>query len=179
MTWRAIYCNYRQELVARSELALLGVEAFCPYERFKRHFKVNNATQVRYINLAMFPNYIFANIDNFYLLDSVKGVIGPVNVGRRPLAVPEKIVSTMRALADPDGLVHWTDMTKHSFAFKGKVGERFTVKPRNPLHGFILCISDISRLDETGEIAAFVNMFGRETEVRLDFRSVEKILAEV
>ena len=176
MTWRALYCRSGMELPAGAELTLLGFETFCPYERFKRHKNVRGTIQIRWINTPIFPNYLFVNTDNLFEIQTIKGVLKIVQIGAKPLSVPDKVISALRALADPSGLLHTVDMTKNSFRFKGKEGDKFSFKSKSPLAGLIGKISSISRLDETGEVLAWVDILGRSTEVRLNFSEVGKVL---
>jgi transcription antitermination factor NusG len=178
MTWRALYCYGGRELRAAQDLKDLQIETFCPYEKFKRHTKVRGTTQVRWKDFPLFPNYIFVNCDSFLEATRVRGVLGVVSAGRRPLSIPDKIISRMRELAEPDGLARRLDMTKNSFWFKGREGDKFLFKARSPLHGLIGQITSLAKLDESGEIDAWVELFGRPTEVSLKHTDVAEIVRD-
>ena len=171
MSWRAIYCISGQEALAAKELKSLGHSVFYPFEQFRRHKKVLNTTQVRWVNQALFPGYIFVDAD-FIDLEFVQGAISVVRSGLRPLSIPVGVISALRTLADPDGLIRSEDLTKNSSRLKGAVGDNVYIF-KGPFEGLIAKIHSLSRLDETGEISAWVEAFNGTIKIEVPFTSVK------
>lgn len=176
--WRAIYCRGGMEISAARELSAKSVEAFCLYERFKRHFTVKGGTQVRWIAVPVFNNYIFARTDSVSNLKTVKGIVGVVSTATRVLAVPNSVIESLRRLGDETGLVKQADLTKNSSHFSAVVGDKFSFTTNSRLKGLVGQILSLAKLDESGEITAWVEAFGRTTEVTFPYTEVDKILTE-
>lgn len=178
--WRAFYCRSSEELRARDELRALGIEVFCPFERFKRHLKRRGVTiGVFWADVPLFPNYLFARTNSFARLELVRGLGSPIKTSAGPLAVPERVILRMQSLCGPDGLAFKADLTKNSFWFRGRVGDSVQFKPKSPLAGLLARISSISRLDESGTLEAWVELFGQETQVSFPYSEVNLAPAEL
>lgn len=178
MTWRAVYCKSGAEIAIAKELSLFGIDALCLYERFKRHTKVAGTTQVRWVNIPVFRNYIFGQVDGVSNLKLIKGVIGVVSSSSRALSIPDRVISQLRLLGDENGLVRQADLTKNSSHFTAAVGDKFAFHSRSPLRGLIGQILSLAKLDETGEIVAWVEAFGRTTEVSLQYSEVSEVFSQ-
>lgn len=171
MAWRAVYCVSGQEASVVKQLREEGLEVFFPHEKFRRHKKVLGTTQVRWIISALFPGYIFVAAD--YLdLGSISGAISVVRSGLRPLVIPTMIISTLQALASPEGLIRSEDLTKNSAHFKSKLGDEISII-HGPFSGLIAKIASLAKLDETGEISAWVDLMGGQTNLRVHFSDVK------
>jgi transcriptional antiterminator NusG len=120
----------------------------------------------RTVERHIFPGYVLVNMalseESWYVVRNTPGVTGFVGMGNTPTALrPEEvsqIVKRMEAEAP---------MVKVSF----KVGERVRIVdgPFNDFRG------NVSEIDfERTKVRVFVNFFGRETPVELDFLQVEK-----
>lgn len=176
--WRVFYCAPKQELRAQEELRSLGIETFCPYERFKRHRKRGEVTLgVHWESVPLFPSYLFARTNAFARIALVRGIVAPVDTPLGPVVVPEEVLSRLRGICAPDGLVFAADLTKNSFWFRGRPGDTVRVGEASPFAGFLATITSVSRLDETGEIQAWLDIFGRVTPVSLPHTSVSLIAA--
>lgn len=175
--WRVFYCAPRQELRAEAELRSLGIETFLPYERFKRHRKRGNVVLgVYWDKVPLFPSYLFARTNAFARAALIAGIVAPVASPLGPVVVPEGVLSRLRALCGPDGLVFAADLTKNSFWFRGRPGDTVRVAD-GPFAGFLGTISSIARLDETGDISAWLDLFGQSTSVSLPSKTVSLIEA--
>jgi transcription antitermination factor NusG len=175
MAWRAVYCISGQEGLAAKELTALGHSVFYPFERFKRHKAVLGTTQIRWIDQALFPGYIFVESD-FIDLEFVQGAISVVRSGLRPLSIPGPVINALQRLADASGLIRSEDLTKNSSQFKGKPGDPIRIV-KGPFEGLIAKIHSLSRLDETGEISAWVEAFGGSVKVDFPFTAVKSKVA--
>ncbi len=172
--WRLFYVQGGKELAIAGDLRERAIEAFCPFERFKRHLPRG----IAWVDKPLYPSYIFARTDRFAETKLISGVVHVVSRGTRALAVPDNIISTMVGFCSPEGEVRRVDTTKNSFGFRGVAGDRFTFKKRSPLFGVIGEIVSISSLDETGQIRAFVDLFGRLTEISLHFSEVGSLVKD-
>ncbi len=120
----------------------------------------------RTVERHIFPGYVLVNMalseESWYVVRNTPGVTGFVGMGNTPTALrPEEvsqIVKRMEAEAP---------MVKVSF----KVGERVRIVdgPFNDFRG------NVSEIDlERTKVRVYVNFFGRETPVELDFLQVER-----
>lgn len=177
MTWRAVYCFSGQEIRIAEDVAALGIETFCPYERFRRFREVRGVKTKHWKNIALFPGYFFAETDAYLDRESGRGIISTVKVGHRLLELPPRLVSSLKAVADPTGLIRSEDITRNSYHFRAAAGDQIKFKSHTPLGGLVGKIASLARLDETGEVLAWVNLLGRETEVRLHYTDVSEVLS--
>jgi transcription antitermination factor NusG len=166
LRWHAAYCESRREMKARDGLLALGLEVFFPFERLTQRRKLRGGVfRIETVERPVFPNYLFVKTDAYMAAEDVVGVSHMVASRGRPLVVPEAVIGLLRAAADQTGMVSARDISKISFSFGGRIGDRFAFKKASPLNGLIGRISSIARLDDTGTISAWVEMFGGEREV--------------
>lgn len=173
--WAAAYCEPRRELFARDELTARGYTVFCPFERVTRRRKVAHRYRLETVDLAVFAPYLFVKTAEFKAAAEVPGVHSIVSVAGRPLTVPDRIISRLRAVSDEQGLVT-KDITKPSFWFQGDIGHIFEFGVKSPLRGFTGKISSLAELDETGELKAWVEMLGGEREISVPLSAVGHIV---
>jgi transcription antitermination factor NusG len=176
MTWRAVYCESKRELLARDGLVEAGFRVFCPFEKVTRRIKLRgqNEFRVETVNVSVFPNYLFIDSDSVFAIESVRGVISLVCAGTNLLPIPDRVMERLFALADPHGCVGSKNSNKISSGFLGVVGSAFEFKGR--LLGLIGHISSLARLDETGEVSAWVEMLGGEHEVQVSHQDVGQFI---
>lgn len=169
--WRLFYVQGGRELGVAKDFRSRDIEAFCPFERFKRH----SPRGIAWIDQALYPSYLFARTDRIAEIELIRGVVGVVRRGNRALTIPQRILDSMASLCNEEGEVRRLDMTKNSFSFRGETGDRFSFKKKSPLYGIIGEIISTVSLDETGQIRAFVEIFGRLTEISMHFSEVDNI----
>ena len=111
----------------------------------------------------VFPSYVMIkmimNDDSWYVVRNCRGVTGFVGPGSKPVALTQEEVESM-------GLEHTV------IKFDYNVGDNIRVK-YGALEGFLGVITEIN-LDKK-KVKATVSMFGRETEVELEFNQIESI----
>ncbi len=98
--WFLLYCKGKEEERAVMHLNNQGVEAFYPKAQIE---KIVRGKRTQIIE-ALFPNYVFAQLDyeqhNFTAIRSTRGVIGFVRRGREPQLVPKTLVHQFKTLHD-------------------------------------------------------------------------------
>ena len=111
----------------------------------------------------MFPGYVLINMvmndDSWYVVRNCRGVTGFVGPGSKPVALTQEEVESM-------GLEHTV------IKFDYNVGDNIRVK-YGALEGFLGVITEIN-LDKK-KVKATVSMFGRDTDVELEFNQIESI----
>ena len=120
------------------------------------------------IKRKIFPGYVLVNMivneKTWYDVRNTDGVTGFVGSGTKPIPLTEdEYENILREMGvEKTKVVHDIDV---------EVGE--TVKIcSGPLENFAAKVVSVD--DEKGKIKALVDMFGRETNVELDFDQVEK-----
>lgn len=151
---------------------------FCPFEQLTIRHKVSNRNQyrLREVSRPVFSRYLFFSGDRLWDVKRARGVIDLVRAGEHVLAVPDSVMGRLRALADDSGLCAVKDMTRPSLTFRGKVGDAVRLGGGSPFSGFVGRISSLARLDETGEVVAWVEMLGREHELVFDVNEIERVI---
>lgn len=110
----------------------------------------------------IFPGYVLVkmlmNDDSWYVVRNTRGVTGFVGPGSKPVPLTDEEVDSM-------------GITEKPIDIDLEIGE--TVKIiSGPLENFVAVIREIHH--EKHKIKGFVDMFGRETSVELDFNQIEK-----
>ena len=98
--------------------------------------------------------------ESWYVVRNTRGVTGFVGPGSSPVPLSDTEVENM-------GLEHKT------IQLDFEVGDNIRVK-YGPLEGFVGVITDI--LMDKQKIRAKVSMFGRDTDVELEFNQVEALV---
>ena len=95
------------------------------------------------------------------------------------MAVPAGVISRLRSVVtekdDGNEVVHTQDITRPSFGFKARPGDSFIVSG-GAFDGFMALLVDISRLDGSGEVTAWIDLFGQKNTVKLPYRSVGRVI---
>ncbi|MDP4089754.1 MAG: transcription termination/antitermination protein NusG [Bacillota bacterium] len=110
----------------------------------------------------IFPGYVLVkmvmNDDSWYVVRNTRGVTGFVGPGSKPVALTDDEVNSM-------------GITEKPVEIDLEVGETVRIVA-GPLENFVAVIKEINH--EKHKIKGFVDMFGRETPVELDFNQIEK-----
>ena len=122
------------------------------------------ANQKKVVERKIFPSYVMIKMimtdESWYIVRNCRGVTGFVGPGSKPVPLTEEEVINM-------GLEH--QVIKLDF----KTGDNIRVK-YGALEGFVGVITDIDM--EKKKIKAKVSMFGRDTDVELEFNQVEALV---
>ena len=130
--WRVFYTNHRAEKKCEERLAKKGVEVFLPTCEVQSVWK----DRVKMISEPLFPNYIFARVDECQRLDVLKtqGIVRCLTFGSKLAEVTgeeiEQLMITQRDPSQVANVVAWV----HS------VGEQVevTAGPFTGLRGVVL-----------------------------------------
>ena len=98
--------------------------------------------------------------ESWYVVRNCRGVTGFVGPGSKPVPLTPEEVENM-------GLEHTT------YKLEFDIGDNIRVK-YGPLEGFVGVITEIQA--EKQKVKAKVSMFGRDTDVELDFNQVEALV---
>ncbi len=120
--------------------------------------------QKRVVERKIYPSYVMVKMimtdESWYVVRNTRGVTGFVGPGSSPVPLSDTEVENM-------GLEHKT------IQLDFEVGDNIRVK-YGPLEGFVGVITDI--LMDKQKIRAKVSMFGRDTDVELEFNQVESLV---
>ena len=120
--------------------------------------------QKRVVERKIYPSYVMVKMimtdESWYVVRNTRGVTGFVGPGSSPVPLSDTEVENM-------GLEHKT------IQLDFEVGDNIRVK-YGPLEGFVGVITDI--LMDKQKIRAKVSMFGRHTDVELEFNQVESLV---
>ena len=119
--------------------------------------------QKKVVERKIYPSYVMVKMimtdESWYVVRNTRGVTGFVGPGSSPVPLSDTEVENM-------GLEHKT------IQLDFEVGDNIRVK-YGPLEGFVGVITDIL-MDK--QIRAKVSMFGRDTDVELEFNQVEALV---
>lgn len=111
----------------------------------------------------LFPGYVFIKMvmtdETWYVARNTRGCTGFVGPGSKPVPLTDEEVSSM-------------GITERQVDIDIQIGESVKVVS-GPLENFEAVIKEINI--EKRKIKAFVNMFGRETPIELEFNQIEKL----
>ena len=120
--------------------------------------------QKKVVERKIYPSYVMVKMimtdESWYVVRNTRGVTGFVGTGSSPVPLSDTEVENM-------GLEHKT------IQLDFEVGDNIRVK-YGPLEGFVGVITDI--LMDKQKIRAKVSMFGRDTDVELEFNQVEALV---
>ena len=120
--------------------------------------------QKRVVERKIYPSYVMVKMimtdESWYVVRNTRGVTGFVGPGSSPVPLSDTEVENM-------GLEHKT------IQLDFEVGDNIRVK-YGTLEGFVGVITDI--LMDKQKIRAKVSMFGRDTDVELEFNQVESLV---
>lgn len=120
--------------------------------------------QKKVVERKIYPSYVMVKMimtdESWYVVRNTRGVTGFVGPGSSPVPLSDEEVANM-------GLEHTT--IELDFA----VGDSIRVK-YGPLEGFVGNITEIQL--EKKKVRAKVSMFGRDTDVELEFNQIEALV---
>lgn len=119
--------------------------------------------QKKTVMRKLFPGYVIVKMvmtdESWYVVRNCRGVTGFVGPGSKPVPLTEQEIINM-------------GLEKQTVSIDFEVGDNIRVK-YGPLEGFVGVIDAI--IMDRQKIKAKVSMFGRDTEVELEFNQVEQI----
>lgn len=119
--------------------------------------------QKKVVERKIFPSYVMIKMimtdESWYIVRNCRGVTGFVGPGSKPVPLTEEEVISM-------GLEH--RVVKLDFDVNDNIRVKY-----GPLEGFVGIITEIDT--EKKKVKAKVSMFGRDTDVELEFNQVEAL----
>lgn len=119
--------------------------------------------QKKTVMRKLFPGYVIVKMvmtdESWYVVRNCRGVTGFVGPGSKPVPLTEQEIINM-------------GLEKRTVSIDFEVGDNIRVK-YGPLEGFVGVIDAI--IMDRQKIKAKVSMFGRDTEVELEFNQVESL----
>lgn len=119
--------------------------------------------QKKTVMRKLFPGYVIVKMvmtdESWYVVRNCRGVTGFVGPGSKPVPLTEQEIINM-------------GLEKRTVSIDFEVGDKIRVK-YGPLEGFVGVIDAI--IMERQKIKAKVSMFGRDTDVELEFNQVEQL----
>lgn len=152
MSWFVVNTHPHKEPMAERHLREQGYRTFLPsFLRSRRH-----ARKVEMIRKALFPGYLFVELDigesRISPINSTIGVRRLVFQGEQPARAPESLMRELMANADADGLIDDPKMRQGQTV-------RILRGPFANVVGTLLGLADRDR------VMVLVNLLGRELEV--------------
>ena len=160
--WCAIQTYLRSEDKASFHLRRQGYEVFLPkYLKRRKH-----ARRIDWVSAPMFPRYLFVSIDPettpWWAIRSTVGVSSLICFGDNPAAIPEDVITEIKARQDENGLVK----THAGCAFNSGDRVRIIDGPLNDLEGLFESPTDEER------VTVLLNLMGREVRVHVPLETV-------
>lgn len=119
--------------------------------------------QKKTVMRKLFPGYVIVKMimtdESWYVVRNCRGVTGFVGPGSKPVPLTEQEIINM-------------GLEKRTVSIDFAAGDQIRVK-YGPLEGFIGFIDSI--IMDRQKVKAKVSMFGRDTDVELDFNQVETL----
>lgn len=120
--------------------------------------------QKKTVMRKLFPGYVIVKMvmtdESWYVVRNCRGVTGFVGPGSKPVPLTEQEIINM-------------GLEKRTINIAFEVGDKIRVK-YGPLEGFVGVITAI--IMDRQKIKAKVSMFGRDTDVELEFNQVEPLV---
>ena len=156
--WYVVQTQVNGEAKAVQDLSRQGYEAYLPrYLKRRRH-----ARKVDFTAKPLFPRYMFVAIDmatqRWRSVQSTSGVSRLVTNGDEPAAVPDGVVSALKARQDANGFVKMD--ARPNFAPGDKV--------RVLAGAFMDNAGLFNGLADHDRVSILLNMLGRQVRVLLD-----------
>lgn len=160
--WCAVQTHARGEDKAAFHLVRQGYTVFLP-KHLKRR---KHARRVEWVPAPLFPRYLFVAVDpkisRWWSIHSTVGVSSIVCFGKVPAAVPEEIITEIKARQDENGLVK----LRAGCGFKRGDRVRIIDGPLSDLEGLFDGASDEAR------VIILLDLMGRQVKVRVPMETV-------
>lgn len=131
----------------------------------EKQIEIKNGKR-RIVERKLFPGYVLVEMlvtdDSWYVVRNTPNVTGFIGLGVRPTSMAEDEVERIKKRMG---------IEEPKYKIELKINELVRIID-GPLKNFEAKVTDID--DEKGKIKVLINMFGRETPVKLDFLQVKK-----
>ncbi len=162
--WLVVRSQPHREVVAVSNLARQGFDAYCPM-LLRR---VRHARQTRDVRRPLFPGYLFVAVDHetqqWRPILSTFGVSSVVTSGVTPGSVPDGFIAALRA-REIDGVIVRPETPYH-------LGQ--TV--RLTLPAFDGLVAEVIGLDDNDRLLVLMTVLNRPVKIRVPAAAVSEIV---
>ncbi len=170
--WYAIHTysgyeeNVAQNLRQRIDTMDMEEKIFSVLVPKEKKIRIKNGKR-KTVEEKIFPGYVLVEMvvtdDSWYVVRNTPNVTGFIGTGTTPTPVSQE---------EMDALLKRTRVEEPETHIDIEAGATVTIAD-GPFKNFEGKVADVDR--ERGKVKVFVNMFGRETPVELDFLQVKKI----
>ncbi len=155
--WVVVYTHVNSETRAEINLRHQGCDVYLPrYARTRRH-----ARRVERVVRPLFPRYLFVAYDpdqiRWRAINNTIGVSRIMLDGERPLTAPQKVIDTIQARENGDGLVRLGDRSM----FKPGQCVRIDDGPFSEQMAIFKCADDRHRA------VVLINLLGRQVKAHI------------
>jgi transcriptional antiterminator RfaH len=151
--WFAVRTQPNREHRAKHQLDRQQFRTFLPLIEKS----VSHARKVRQVRSALFPGYLFVELDlsrdQWRCINSTYGVSCLVMAGERPASIPAGVIELIIEMSGSNGLVDFTPDLKPGMSVQMVSG---------PLSGMI---GRLSRCDARGRVEVLLEVMGQEIRV--------------
>jgi len=151
--WFAVRTQPNREHRAKHQLGRQQFQTFLPLIEKS----VSHARKVRQVRSALFPGYLFVELDlsrdQWRCINSTYGVSCLVMAGERPASIPAGVIELIIEMSGSNGLVDFTPDLKPGMSVQMVSG---------PLSGLI---GRLSRCDARGRVEVLLEVMGQEIRV--------------
>lgn len=152
--WYVVHTQPHAEDRAVDNLERQGFVTFCP--RLAK--TVRHARKLTRTRAALFPNYLFVNLDlardRWRSVNGSRGVVRLLAQGDAPVPVPDGIVEQLQARIDAEGCIDWLPDYVCGQAVRICDGP------------FADLVGHIEHLDGAGRVRVLLDLMGRAVSVR-------------
>lgn len=155
MPWHALICRPQRELeVARSVATRPGFRVF----HLQTWVVLRHARKRAIVTRPLFPRYVFAHAAAERIFEVKWGdVVDVVRDRNRALAIPDPVMASLMARADPDGLVHSGPLHSDVASEGYTVGEFRRLRRNGPLHDLVV---QIAAFDSDRQVRVWIELLG-------------------
>lgn len=182
--WFAVHTAPQNEAKADENLRRQGFMTFYPFRRVRVRRKMPNRDvyKVEWIERPYFPRYLFvalrhehetiSAVNDTDAVSTVVHIRSRKGAERQYLQIPARVMDALMKIGDGTGFMSEEDQARLSAGFFGKVGQQFRFSGSSAFAGLIGTISCVADLDRSGQIKAFIDLFGGTREVDVPVRMV-------
>jgi transcription antitermination factor NusG len=169
--WFAVMCHPQKERAAAREIEAIGLGEFYPWVKVRRNRRRGRQVITEWIEQPYYPRYLFADcrLDDVHRVNDIRHVSRVVAFGGKPAAIPDGVMTVIRAGANAEGLMGSKDEVARK-RFEAASQVKFV--PGSPMHGVIV---RILRDDGQRDVTVLVAMLGGDRELKVPATSLELV----
>jgi transcriptional antiterminator RfaH len=171
--WSVVQTEAQREGTAATWLERIGLVTYVPRIKILS-YRVDRQgrTQTRSRTVALFPSYLFADLQNFTsysVIDNTIACIGVLRTGEKPAVIQEDFVNKIKA-QERNGLVRLPDINRPRF----KYGDR--VRISNKISSFADQVGIFQGMGAKERVFVLLDMLGRSVRVDVADADIQPIV---